>query len=200
MNCHFCHHPCYLSSYKHLYLIQRLVQVFIFPFLWECSRTGIWIEYIGTSGQCWEIIHPKAWVSLQRCGPTVLFITDAVSYHQRSCHAALWLLPHLQLRRVLICLDVVYQAHTHEAGVSVSCHYPSDIRPPSTASLPIYSIHYLQQWNKLLWYELSESLVSVALFHRLHWSVNSFYFLRIHWGAQGSISTTACRQVLCQGG
>ena len=75
------------------------------------------------------------------CDPTALFITDAASYHRRSCQAALWLLPHLQLRRVLICLDVVYQAHTHEAGVSVCCSYPSDIRPPRTASLPIHSIH-----------------------------------------------------------
>ena len=173
----------------------------MFPFLSECSRTGIWMEHIRTSGQCWEIIHPKAWVSLQRCDPTALFIIDAASYHRRSCQAALWLLPHLQLRRVLICLDVVYQAHTHKAGVSVSCSYPSDICPPRIASLPIHSIHYLKQWNKLLWYESSESLVSVTLFHRLHLISDLILSShRIHWGAQGSISTTACRQVLCQGG
>ena len=29
-------------------MIQRLVQVFMFPFLSKCSRTGIWIEYVRT--------------------------------------------------------------------------------------------------------------------------------------------------------
>ena len=71
------------------------------------------------------------------CDPTVLFITDAASYHRRSCQAALWLPPHLRLRRGLICL----LNHTRKAGVSVSCSYPSDIRPPRTASLSIRSIH-----------------------------------------------------------
>ena len=138
MNCHFCHHPCYLSSYKHLYLVQRLVQVFIFPFLWECSRTGIWIEYIGTSGQCWEIIQSKAWVSLQRCDPTVLFITDAASYHRRSCHAALWLLPHLQLRRVLICL-----LSSHSRGRSVCVLFLSIWYTSSTHSISSYPLYTL---------------------------------------------------------
>ena len=27
MNCHFCHHTCYLSSYKHLYLTETGTRV-----------------------------------------------------------------------------------------------------------------------------------------------------------------------------
>ena len=198
MNCHFCHHSCYLSSYKHLYLIQRLVRVFMFPFLSECLRAGIQFEYIRTSGQCWEIIHPKAWVSLQRCDPTVLFITDAASYHRRSCQAALWLLPHLRLRRVLICLDVVYQAHTHEAGVSVSCSYSSDIRHAQHLFLSALST----SWNNgTSYYGTSHP----SLWWVSHCSIGFIisdlilFSHRIHWGAQESISTTACRQVLWQG-
>ena len=86
----------------------------------------------------------------------------------------LWLLSHLQLRRVLICLDADDQVDIHKAGVPACWSCSSDIRPTRTVSLPIY---WLKQWNKLLWYGSSESLVSVALFHRLHWSVISFYFL-----------------------
>ena len=132
---------CYLSSYKHLYLIQRLVEVFVFlsfesayrqEFEWSISKHQDSFE---------KSFIQKCESPFKGCDPIVLFITDAASYHHRSCQAALWLLPHLQLRRVLICLDVVYQAHTHEAGASVSCSYPSDIRPPHTASLPIHSIH-----------------------------------------------------------
>ena len=59
----------------------------------------------------------------------------------------------------------------------VSCCYPSDIRPTFTLSLPIHSIHKLRQWKRLLWYETSESLVSVTLPHRLRWSVISLHFL-----------------------
>jgi len=57
------------------------------------------------------------------------------------------------------------------------CSCPSDIRPTITLSLPIHSIHKLRQWKRLLWYEASESLVSVTLPHRLRWSVISLHFL-----------------------
>ena len=84
----------------------------------------------------------------------------------------LWLLSHLRLRRVLICLDADDQVH--KAGVPVCWSCSSGIGPTRTVSLPN---RCLKQWKMLLWYELSESLVSVALLHRLHWSVVSFYFL-----------------------
>jgi len=143
-DCHFCPHTCYpflrqFNSYKSS----------------TCTRYRDWYECLcflsfqSAHGQGFEWTISEHQDSVEKsfiqkcespfkgCDPTVLFITDAATYHRRSCQAALWLLPHLRLRRGLICL----LNHTHKAGVSVSCSYPSDIRPPRTASLSIRSIH-----------------------------------------------------------
>ena len=65
----------------------------------------------------------------------------------------------------------------------MSCSYPSDIRPTLTISLPIHSIE--KQWKTLLWYESSESLVSVTLSSALSISDLIAFPPRIHWRAQG---------------
>ena len=53
----------------------------------------------------------------------------------------LWLLSHLQLRRVLICLDADDHVDIYKAGLPVYWSCSSDIRPPHTVSLPIHFIH-----------------------------------------------------------
>jgi len=71
---------------------------------------------------------------------------------------------------VLICLDADDQVDIHKAFIRQEClcvDLVHLIYVLHSVSLPIHFIHYLKQWNKLLWYESSESLVSVALFHRL---------------------------------
>ena len=196
MNCHFCHHTCYLSSYKSS----------------SCTWYRDWykclcfLSFQSAYGQEFELSISEHQDSVEKsfiqkresrfkgCDPTVLFITDAASYHRRSCKAALWLLPHLQLRRVLICLDVVYQAHTHEAGVSVSCSYSSDIRPSHTASLPITS------WNNgTSYYGTSHPSPWWVLYCSVASSDLILFPPRIYRRAQGWISKSARCQVLWQG-
>ena len=133
---------------------------------------------LSSSEQWWESTHPKAWgTPAKDMVPTVLLITNAASWQivtgnyvswRKTAEASRDTCDCLQLRCVLVCLDAV-DIHKAEMPVCWSCS--SDIRPTRTVSLPIY---WMKQWKMLLWYESSESLVSVALFHRLHWSVISF--------------------------
>ena len=81
--------------------------------------------------------------------------------------------------------DADNQIHIHEAGKSVPCSCPSDIRPTLTISLPAYSIQKLKQWKKLLWYESFESLVSVTLSSAPSISDPIAFPPRIHRRAQG---------------
>jgi len=129
-----------------------------------CSRIGTWIRTTGKD------IYRKTWVSLQRKRSNSAFhngCSELSNCNWRSCQLKEngWRKP---------------GHYIHKAGAPVPCSpcsCPSDIRPTLTLSLPIHSIQKLKQWKMLVWYESSESLVSVTFSHRLCWSAISLSFL-----------------------
>ena len=113
----------------------------------------------------------------------------------------LWLLSHLQLRRVLICLDADDQVDIHKAEVPVCWSCSSDICPSthSISSYPLYPL--LETMENATMVQVIRVLGECRIVPSPPLISDLILFShRIHWGAQGSISTTACRQVLWQGG
>ena len=169
----------------------------MFPFFSECSRTGIWMDHIRTSGQCWEIIHPKVWVSLQRMWPNSAF------YNRCSALSPEIMSGGLVAAAILAAspwVDMSIKSHSQGRSVCVlflSIWYTSSTH--SISSYPLYPlVETMEQATMVRVIRVLGECPIVPLASLI--SDLILFSHRIHWGAQGSISTTACRQVLCQGG